>query len=88
MSGLQAECVTRPDGSEATSVLTERASDHVVYAVWLRRRPDHDIEPRACFGVEEICAKGGQVGSWVDGTQCLWRCTSWGTWRAQDEGAI
>jgi hypothetical protein len=64
------EGISSPDGHQSIAISAECMLYHILYAVRLRRAPDHDIEPSLGLWSKEISAEGGEVWPWHDATWC------------------
>jgi hypothetical protein len=91
----KAEGISGPSGHQSIAISAECMQYHILDAVWLRRAPDHNIEPILGLWSEQISAEGGEVWSWQDATWCwtlmMMVLTSIGFWaarRSQEEGSI
>ena len=64
------EGISRPYGEKFISIATKSMQDHILYAMRLRRAPDHDVEPSAGLWRKEIRAKGGEIRAGHDAARC------------------
>ena len=89
----KAERVPRPYSNELRAVIPKRMQNHIIDAVRLRRAPDHNVEPCARRGREEVCTERGEVRAWHHAARRraqvgLAACGTRGTRGAQEECAV